>query len=316
MRALPSRSASGVQELSRRLLNLSLAGSILLAAPVLRAEDGVGPASPTPSASALHEGSESGGVQRARRMLLERAKQRYDAGRRGGEDAKQQLESALDALLLAYQLSPAPWLLFNLAQVRSQLGHCDEAAELYRRFLASEPGPAARASAGQALHLLGACDTPGTQPELDDALLPGLREASSLESLNASGAPSPLPASSEESAPDREDVRVWPWAFAGVAATAGAAAVVFYGQAHAAQQDLDRIRIGGPQVAETQQRGESALTFARVFGGIALGFGLAAGASFWWPRAEPDEAPHAPGLARLSLLPLERGAGAAYGFEF
>ena len=287
-------------ELLSRLLTVSVAAGILTATPVLRAAD-------------AFEGER---LQQARRVLLQRAKERYDAGRGGGADARQQLQGALDALRLAYQLTPAPWLLFNLAQVQSQLGACQEAAELYRRFLASEPGPEARASAEQASSLLGTCEASNSQPALDDALAPGLRWASGLDTLSASSAPSPLPVSGENPAADAEGARVWPWALAGIAATAGVTAAVFYGEARAAKQDLERIRVGGPQVAETQHRGASELAAARAFGGVALGFGLVSAASFWWPRAAPDEAPPAAALTRLSWLPLERGAGAAYWFEF
>src|SRR5262245_17191642 len=121
----------------RRLIALAVALSGLTASWHASATDSSSPTAPAPNAK----------LEQARRLLLERAKERYEAGRAGGPEARQQLEGALDVLRLAYQLAPAPWLLFNLAQVKSQLGACSEAAELYQRFLASQPAPDARANA-------------------------------------------------------------------------------------------------------------------------------------------------------------------------
>lgn len=296
MRSLLSRSAWRAKQLRSWLLASSVAGGVLSGTPVLCAADA------------------ADGMQQVRRMLLERAKQRYDAGRGTDADARSQLEGALDALLLAYQLSPAPWLLFDLAQVQSQLGSCNEATELYRGFLASEPGPEARASTEQALRLLGPCNSSSPEPP-NAALLPSLHSAPALDALSAAAMPVAPPSAGEQPARAGEGARIWPWALAGVAVTAGAAATVFYGEARAARHDLDRAGVGGPHVAEIQDRGESSLALARAFGGVALGVAIAAGVSFWWPREQPDDAAAA-ALARLAWQPLERGAAAAYWFEF
>jgi tetratricopeptide (TPR) repeat protein len=298
----------------RRLLALTVCGSIVAATTQLVAAD----ARP-PSGGAVPPGAEGeDALQQARRMLLERAKERYEAGRGSGDDARQQLEGALDALRLAYQLTPASWLLFNLAQVQSRLGACSEAADLYQRYLASDPGPDARASAEEALELLGSCEA--HEPALDDGLSPGLRSVSSLDALVVSfgGAapPSPLPAVSEESASESRAARVWPWVFAGLSVTSGVAAVAFYAEARAAKSDLDHLQVAGPLVPQTQERGETAQDRARVFGGFALGFAVAAGVSYWWPRSAAGGSPLVGALERLSWLPLDGGSGAAVHFEF
>jgi len=252
-------------------------------------------------------------------MLLERAKERYEAGRGAGEGARQQLEGALDALRLAYQLTPAPWLLFNLAQVQSRLGACSEAADLYQRFLASDPGPEARANAEQALKLLGSCEESKHEPSAGDGLLPGLRPPTSaalIAELGRAGPVSALAATGDEPAPDGSPVRIWPWVFGALSLTSGVAGAAFYAEARAAKRDLDRLHVAGPSIAETQQRGESAQATARVFGGFALGFALAAGASSWLARPDPEAAPLVAAVARLSWLPLRGGAGAAYCVDF
>jgi tetratricopeptide (TPR) repeat protein len=263
-------------------------------------------------------------LRRGQRMLLERAKSRYEAGRAAGSDeaARPQLEGALDALHLAYGLSPAPWLLFNMAQVQSRLGACNEAADLYQRFLASDPAPAARSSAREALELLGACED-GLAPAPDDSLAPGLMSASNLDSIFSAdrAEPPPSPArtpSPAAAAPAATSIAViLPWAFGGLAVMSGVAGAIYWNEAKAAKRDLDGLSVAGPEVTRTQQRGESALDLARVFGGISVGFALAAAGSYWWlEREKKMETPLEAALRRLSVGPLEGGAAAVYQSEF
>ena len=67
-------------------------------------------AGPSPErAGASAEGrNASDATRRAQRLLLERAKQRFEAGRGDGAEARDHLEGALDALNLAYGLAPEP----------------------------------------------------------------------------------------------------------------------------------------------------------------------------------------------------------------
>lgn len=250
---------------------------------------------------------------RARRQLLERAKERFEAGRGSDEAAREQLEGALDALRLAYRLTPAPWLLFNLAQVKSRLGACQEATELYQRFLASNPTPEARGSAEQAMKLLGQCTDPAPASS-DDGLEPGLLEPTSLTlvaEVEDRTAPAALGSAPAQLAVEESGLGPWPWVFGGLALGSALAAALFYGEAVDARDDLDRLQVGGPHVARTQRRGEAAQAAARVFGGFTAGFALATGASLW-PWRGRDEAAAAPQLGQLRVL----GAGASYSFEF
>ena len=137
------------------------------------------------------------------------------------------------------------------------------------------------------------------------------------DSARAAVAARPLPTPAVDDTSTGSSVaRVLPWAFGSLAVMSGVAGLVYWNAANDAKSDLDAIRFGGPQVAETQQRGESAQDLARVFGGCAIGFALAAGASYWWLRSsEAEEAPLG-ALGRLTWLPLHGGAGAAYRSEF
>jgi len=275
-------------------------------------------ASPASEAPADATSVQSDALRQARLLLLQRAKERYEAGRQGGSDARAELERALDALRLAYRLRPAPWMLFNLAQVQSQLGSCHDATELYRRFLASDPGPEARASAEQALALLGPCgELP--EPTLDDGLLPAPQLPSSDQlpaALGSSLGPALLEGEDEPDAVAAAGDRPWLWAFAGMSATSALVAAVFYGEARAAEGDLDRLRVAGPRVIETRDRGETALKRARAFGGLAAGLALVAGATYWFPSPASDERSPNAASGRFGLVPLEGGAVGAYAFDF
>jgi tetratricopeptide (TPR) repeat protein len=258
----------------------------------------------------------------AQRLLLERAKERYEAGRRAGSDGRPHLERALDALDLAYRLAPAPWLLFNMAQVQSQLGACSAAADLYQRFLASQPSPEAKRSAEAALALLGACEASDAEQPTSEALQPGLRLPTSFDSIFAArGVASPATPAASPTVHAEPDAggnarTVLPWAFGSLAVISGVAGAIYWSEARSAKRDFDRIRIAGPEVARTQQRGESAQELARVFGGVAVGFALATGASYWWVQADAEQAPLVAALERVSWLSLAGGGGAVYRSEF
>jgi hypothetical protein len=96
----------------------------------------------------------------------------------------------------------------------------------------------------------------------------------------------------------------------------GVAATVYWQEANSAKSELEGLRVAGPEVARAQQRGESALELSRIFGGVAVGFALAALGSYWWLEHEKKETPLAAALGRLSLTPLEGGAAAAFHSEF
>lgn len=72
------------------------------------------------------------------RTLAERGRAFHDAGDYG---------AAIAAFTQAYAIAPSPALLFNLAQAYRLQGNCNDAALMYRRYLATNPEPAPRALA-------------------------------------------------------------------------------------------------------------------------------------------------------------------------
>jgi len=82
--------------------------------------------------TARAEGKWSGEVPAKARALAERGRALHDAG---------DYASAIVAFTQAYAMAPSPALLFNLAQAYRLQGDCDDAALMYRRFLATGPSP-------------------------------------------------------------------------------------------------------------------------------------------------------------------------------
>jgi tetratricopeptide (TPR) repeat protein len=66
-------------------------------------------------------------------------------------------DAAIAAFTEAYALAPSPALLFDLAQSYRLGGRCDDAAVMYRRFLATEPDADARGVAEAQLAALDTC---------------------------------------------------------------------------------------------------------------------------------------------------------------
>src|SRR6187551_2944193 len=65
--------------------------------------------------------------------------------------------TAIVSFTEAYALAPAPGLLFNLAQAYRLRGNCDDAALMYRRFLATNPPDDARLLAEAHLSTVERC---------------------------------------------------------------------------------------------------------------------------------------------------------------
>src|SRR5437867_1070206 len=100
----------------------SLAG-IVVALAIIAA------ASPLLSAPAAAQGD---GARAA-----EQAKAEYESGMRAYD--RGDFERAIEAFARAYELDPAPMLLFNLAQAHRKKGDSERALSLYRRYLEADP---------------------------------------------------------------------------------------------------------------------------------------------------------------------------------
>jgi Tetratricopeptide repeat len=98
--------------------------------------------------SARAEDGWPGAVPAKARTLAERGRAFHDAG---------DYASAISAFTLAYVMAPSPALLFNLAQAYRLQGNCDDAALMYRRYLASGPSADERALAESHLATVERC---------------------------------------------------------------------------------------------------------------------------------------------------------------
>ncbi|HEY0993754.1 MAG TPA: tetratricopeptide repeat protein [Kofleriaceae bacterium] len=107
-------------EVARAVSSLLVAIAVLLAPVAARADRGG-----------------SSDVPAKARMLAERGRAFHDAG---------DYANAITAFTQAYVIAPSPALLFNLAQAYRLQGDCEDAALMYRRYLATNPS-----AQGQAL---------------------------------------------------------------------------------------------------------------------------------------------------------------------
>jgi tetratricopeptide (TPR) repeat protein len=82
------------------------------------------------------------------RTLADRGRAYHDAGDYG---------NAIIAFKEAYVMAPSPGLLFNLAQAYRLQGNCDDAALMYRRYLATDPGSEGRTIAESHLETVQRC---------------------------------------------------------------------------------------------------------------------------------------------------------------
>jgi len=222
-----------------------------------------GDTSPGSSMGTSSGGSMNGSVPAKARALAERGRAFHDAG---------DYPNAIAAFTQAYVMAPSPALLFNLAQAYRLQGNCDDAALMYRRFLATNPEPDQRALAETHLASVERClhkmalhipvETPG----------PRVVAAPRSEPV-AVFAAAPAPASAvSRRAQIEKDVGI------GLAIGGGmslAVAAYYAVQAHEAESDVAaRYMKGGKwqDIADADARGKSAATAAKWFGaGGAVG---------------------------------------------
>ncbi len=190
------------------------------------------------------------------RTLANRGRAAHDAG---------DYSAAIVAFTQAYVIAPSPALLFNLAQAYRLQGNCDDAALMYRRYLATNPGPEQRALAETHLASVERC--------LHKLALHIPTETASAR-LTASPAVSP----SAIAAPVSRRAQVEKGIGLGLAIGGGASLAVaaYYAvQAHEAENDVGAAFARGGRwsdIAPSDARGKSAATTARWLGaGGALG---------------------------------------------
>ena len=125
------------------------------------------------------------------RALAERGFRDYDAGR---------YAEAIEAFEEAYRLSPVPGLLFNIARAYQHQGpeHCAAALEHYRRYLATDPDAANRASVEARIDEIEPCAEPRAPPAESHTQPAPVRSTSSP---NAVAAPRPSAERASASSP-------------------------------------------------------------------------------------------------------------------
>ena len=255
-----------------------------------------------PELAAAGEPSTPEQIPEKARKLAERGRELHGQG---------DYTRAIVAFKEAYVIAPSAGLLFNLAQAYRLQGNCDDAALMYRRFLATNPTPDARTLAETHLQTVERCIAKrGLHIPLDDSMaylkVPP-PEDPVLKVVSAPAAPAPAPAS------HRLQKRVGFGVAAGGGLALGAAGFFAY-RAHAAALEVeDRYAHGGrwKDIQPIQERGQQSATYARVF---AVGGGLAAVAGvtvfLLGQRAE-----HA-AIAPLSVTPSRKGAEVTYAWRF
>ena len=191
------------------------------------------------------------------RSLADRGRAAHDAG---------DYPAAIAAFIQAYVIAPNPALLFNLAQAYRLQGNCDDAALMYRRYLATGPGPEQRALAETHLASVERC--------LHKLALHIPIEIASGRVI----VPAAEPPTSILAAPASQRARIEKDIGLGLAIGGGvslAVAAYYAIQAHEAENDVDAAFARGGRwadIAPIDARGKSAATTATWFGaGGALG---------------------------------------------
>lgn len=193
------------------------------------------------------------------RTLADRGRELHDRG---------DYASAIAAFTQAYAMAPSPPLLFNLAQAFRLQGNCDDAAVMYRRYLASRPAPAGRAMAERHLENVERCVHERARRVAARRRVPSSLTALGADTRRAGSVPSERV---------EQDIGV------GLAIGGGVSLLVaayYTVQAHEAADDVAAAYARGAKwkdVAPIDARGKSAARTAQVFGAggaLAIGGGI------------------------------------------
>jgi hypothetical protein len=251
------------------------------------------------AASAVEVSADSEPVPIKARRLAEigrEAHQRGDYGR------------AIVAFKEAYVLAPSPGLLFNLAQAYRLQGNCDDAALMYRRYIAAaRPWGEERALAEGHLATVVRC------VQKRNLNLPADQTLASI-SMPLPGGPDSLLVTKRapEDRSGGKALRV-----TGLSVTIGggvalAAATYFGVRAYRDSEEAERRYAEGAswqEVAPIHQRGERAERTAKWLG-IGGGIGAAAGVTLYLLGRRAEHASH------VTVAPATGGARVAFSWAF
>ncbi|MDQ3366779.1 MAG: hypothetical protein M3680_15245 [Myxococcota bacterium] len=215
---------------------------------------------------------------------------------------------AIVAFKEAYVMAPSPALLFNLAQAYRLQGNCDDAALMYRRYLAADPSPEARELAGGHLQSVERCVA---KRSLD------LQSDDSAAYLAVPPPPGPehiIVADRREvdaPAPSHLKANIGLGVAIGGVAALGVAA--YFGmRSYSASQAVEEAYASGAKwneiedIAERGERSERAATIFGIGGGLAAVGGVTL---FLLGRRDERATP-------LAVRPSARGAEVSYAWRF
>jgi len=195
------------------------------------------------------------------RMLADRGRAFHEAG---------DYSRAIAAFTQAYVIAPSPALLFNLAQAYRLRGNCDDAALMYRRYLATNPNPEGRALAEAHLASVESClqklgrRIPAETTTASLAVMP-------LPDLLAT----PVPAQSHK-AQIEKDIGIGLM----LGGSVGLAIATYYAvQAHDAENEVEAAyarRARWADIAPIDARGKAAARTAKI-SGVSGALGIAGG---------------------------------------
>jgi len=214
-------------------------------------------------------------------------------------------ERAITAFKEAYVIAPSPGLLFNLAQAYRLQGNCDDAALMYRRYLATRPSAEARTVAEGHLATVERCiQKRSLHIPLDDSMAylkvpppPGPEKIIAQDKRDI-----------EDAELDKEDLGIG-LTFGGSIAIVTAA---YFGlRSYRASRDLEEAYARGarwPEVRALHDRGESADRAAKLFG-VVGGLAVAGGVTLWvLGRRERAN--------QLAVTPSSQGSGARVSYSW
>ena len=233
--------------------------------------------------------------QRAR-ALADKGRAYHDAG---------DYPHAIVAFKEAYVLAPSPGLLFNLAQAYRLSGDCDNAAWMYRRFLDTNPQPAARSLAEGHLATVDKCRHAKLELSITPAALDARVPAPMLgDSLALHDGPDVQPKNR------KKQVGTY-------VAIGGGAALLLAGyfalDAHSASNDVEEAYKRGAKWKDIQsidERGQRSSTLAGVFGVAGLAAAGTGGVLYY--LGYRDE--HA--KQRIAVMPDAHGARVSVSWKF
>jgi tetratricopeptide (TPR) repeat protein len=221
------------------------------------------------------------------RALADKGRAFHDAGDYG---------NAIISFKEAYVMAPSPGLLFNLAQAYRLQGNCDDAALMYRRYIATGPSDEGKAIAEGHLAMVERCAHKASLGIPQDPNSP----AAVIQTDRASGslfATAPV----SRKAQLEKDVGLGLMIGGGVAI--GIASYYGY-RAHDAASQVEAGYANGAKWKDLQDidaRGESSATMAKVFG-IGGGIAVVGGATLYLLGR------HSERIAPIAVAPMKNGA--------